>query len=58
MHSGSEHTVNGKRFDLEMHTVHVPDGMSAPGDGGAGFIAAAMGLIFDVDDYDKSVTED
>ena len=26
MHAGSEHTINGKRYDLEMHTVHVPDG--------------------------------
>lgn len=58
MHAGSEHTINGKRYDLEMHTVHVKDGASTTEDAGNGFVAAAMGLIFDVDDYDKSVTDD
>merc|ERR1711908_221734 len=31
MHSPSEHTYNGEYYDLEMHTVHVPDGMTEPG---------------------------
>ena len=47
MHAGSEHTINGVRYDLEMHTVHAPYPLSAPGDGGNGFIASAMGLVFD-----------
>jgi len=25
LHTGSEHTINGKRYDLEMHTVHLPN---------------------------------
>jgi len=41
-----------------MHTVHVKDGESSTIDAGNGFVAAAMGLIFDVTDYDKSVTDD
>lgn len=49
MHSPSEHTYNGEYYDLEMHTVHVPDGMTEPGDGGNGFIASAMGLVFSAD---------
>lgn len=53
MHAGSEHTIDGERFDLEMHTVHFPSG-----DAGNGFIASAMGLIFSVDNYDRSVTDD
>ena len=24
LHAGSEHTINGERYDLEMHTVHYP----------------------------------
>ena len=39
-------------------SVHVKDGESTTVDAGSGFVAAAMGLIFDVDDYDKSVTDD
>ena len=49
-HSGSEHTVDGKRFDLEMHTVHYPKQVEN------GFIAAAMGIIFSVDDYTANLT--
>lgn len=49
-HSGSEHTVSGKRYDLEMHTVHIPDE--------AGLASyAAMGIIFDTTSYNKDVTE-
>lgn len=51
VHSGSEHTINGQRFDLEMHTVHLPD------NGKQGFLAAALGIIFDTTNYDPSVTD-
>ena len=51
-HSGSEHTIEGKRFDLEMHTVHYPKRA-----GVNGFIAAAVGIIFDVNDYTSSLTK-
>jgi carbonic anhydrase len=44
-HAGSEHTVDGKRHDLEMHTVHYPKNAKN------WFIAAAMGIIFSVQDY-------
>jgi carbonic anhydrase len=51
-HAGSEHTVDGKRHDLEMHTVHLP--VEARGD----FKYAAMGIIFSVNDYNARLTED
>lgn len=51
-HAGSEHTVDGKRHDLEMHTVHLPP----DGETKNGFIASAMGLFFSVEDYTRSVT--
>ena len=51
-HSGSEHTVDGKRFDLEMHTVHYPKKA-----GVNGFIAAAVGIIFDINDYTATLTK-
>jgi hypothetical protein len=44
-HAGSEHTVDGVRHDLEMHTVHFPK--AAKG----GVIAAAMGIIFSTNKY-------
>lgn len=50
-HSGSEHTVNGKRHDLEMHTVHYPTETKS------GFIAAAMGIIFSVEDYTANLSK-
>jgi carbonic anhydrase len=50
-HTGSEHTIDGKRHDLEMHTVHFP---KAPK---GGIIAAAMGIFFSVEDYDPKVTD-
>jgi carbonic anhydrase len=49
-HSGSEHTVDGKRYDLEMHTVHYPKKAEN------GYIAAAMGIIFSVEDYTAKLT--
>ena len=60
MHAGSEHTIDGERFDLEMHTVHLKAGQDSPAleDAGNGFIASAVGLIFSVDNYDRSVTDD
>jgi carbonic anhydrase len=51
LHSGSEHTIDGQRFDLEMHTVHLPDKNEQ------GFMAAALGIIFDTTNYDPSVTD-
>lgn len=48
LHAGSEHTIDGKRYDLEMHTVHYPAN-GATYD--KGFIASAMGLMFSVDNY-------
>ena len=50
MHSKSEHTINGKRFDFELHVVHFANQTKN------GVIASAVGIIFDVVDYDKSVS--
>jgi carbonic anhydrase len=64
LHAGSEHTIDGERYDLEMHTVHYPakDG-GTDSDGAAtretyaeGFIASAMGLVFSVDKYTADLT--
>ena len=52
-HAKSEHTINGKRYDLEMHTVHAPD--EAKGSD-ITIKYSALGLMFDVDDYDMSIT--
>ena len=50
-HAKSEHTINGRRFDLEMHTVHLAEEKidGAPW-------ASAVGIIFDRYNYDPSVT--
>ena len=45
-HAGSEHTVDGVRHDFEMHTVHYPREA-----GNDGVIAAAMGIMFSVENY-------
>jgi len=52
-HAKSEHTIDGKRYDFEMHTVHFPD--KAQGNDYT-IVASALGLMFDVDDYDPSIT--
>lgn len=49
-HAGSEHTIDGKRHDLEMHTVHYPKKTEN------GYIAAAMGIVFSVEDYTAELT--
>jgi len=56
MHSGSENTIDGKQYDVEMHVVHLPD--SPTTEENTALFACAMGLMFDVDDYDQSVTDD
>jgi len=38
-----------------MHTVHYPNVDATEGEP---FIAAAMGVMFSVENYDKSVTEE
>ena len=53
-HSPSEHTFNGKYCDLEMHTVHYP--RASDGDQG-GYIAAALGIMFDVNDYTAQLSD-
>ena len=51
-HAGSEHTVDGKRHDLEMHTVHTPSSGVALN----GFDYAAVGIMFSVNDYTAKLT--
>lgn len=57
-HTLSEHTVNGKYMDLEMHTVHLPydgDKEIKKYDKG-GFMAAAMGIMFSTKQEDVGRT--
>ena len=58
MHTGSENTINGKQYDIEMHVVHTPheDQDDWPNTN-SNFFATALGVMFDVDDYDDSVTD-
>ena len=49
-HAASEHTIDGQRYDLEMHVVHFPNILNN------GIVASAIGIIFDVENYDPSVT--
>ena len=44
-HAGSEHTIDDKQMDLEMQTVHNPKTKTG------GIVAAAMGIMFSVNDY-------
>lgn len=60
-HTGSEHTVDGVRHDLEMHTVHIPkttpirnSNQVASGN----VIAAAMGIFFSTDRFDDGISQD
>lgn len=61
-HAKSEHTINGRRFDLEMHTVHLADkGKKAKLSDDANapdvtIFASATGLIFDRYNYDPTIT--
>lgn len=60
-HAKSEHTIMGKRYDFEMHTVHAPldDGLKhspADTDSDVPILYSAFGLMFDVDDYDPTIT--
>jgi carbonic anhydrase len=50
-HALSEHTIDGVRFDLEMHSVHLPDATQD------GYFAGVQGLIFDTHRYDQSITK-
>lgn len=54
-HAKSEHTIDGKRFDLEMHTVHVADEKKTNEDG-IEVWASAVGIIFDRENYDPTIT--
>jgi len=51
-HHGSEHTIDGVRHDLEMHTVHVPTGGAKNG-----IRYAAMGIMFSVDKHNSNSDE-
>lgn len=56
-HAGSEHTVDGVRHDLEMHTVHVPLSKDEREPGKA-FNYAAMGIIFSASKYTATNLKD
>lgn len=49
-HAKSEHTVNGRQFDLELHVVHTPETKDTSSTRNAnGFIYAVLGIFFDTD---------
>jgi carbonic anhydrase len=49
-HQASEHTIDGQRFDFEMHIVNFPNQALN------GVIASAFAIIFDTKNYDKSIS--
>ena len=56
-HHHSEHSIDGKYMDLEMHTVHLgvkDDKGSNPGN----VKYAAMGIMFSVEDYNVDLGEE
>lgn len=60
-HAGSEHTIDGKRHDFEMHTVHLTQESAATtpvafADQAGGVGAAAVGIMFSVNDYTANLT--
>lgn len=50
-HAGSEHTVDGKRFPLELHVVHTPvyKTTKVNKDDNNDYIYAVLGVIFDTE---------
>ena len=54
-HAGSEHTIEGTRHDLEMHTVHLADNTDLAKESGIGY--AAMGIMFSVNDYNAKFSK-
>jgi len=52
-HAKSEHTIDGKQYDFEMHTVHLPsDYETRAGKTPPRVFASALGLMFDRVNYD------
>jgi carbonic anhydrase len=49
-HSGSEHTIDGKRFDFEMHLVHTPTEIKND------FNYGSIAILFSVSDYTAKLT--
>ena len=49
-HAGSEHTIDNRRFDLEMQTLHTAEQTIN------GFSHAAVGILFSVNEYTAKLT--
>ena len=49
-HAGSEHTVDNRRFDFELQTLHTAE------DTVGGFGHAAVGILFSVNEYTAKLT--
>lgn len=60
-HTGSEHTIDGKQFDFEMHIVHrgINDSPAVTGDSVKYPYnkLAVLGIIFDTENGDKDVSD-
>lgn len=52
-HSPSEHTLNGKYYDLEMHLVHKRKNADPKNN----IQYAVVGMFFSVEEYDRSITQ-